>query len=642
MSDFSEQVVAKYKNRWSALSRLLHADRSFSGGERHSAFLNLEGKRFADISAVTGFDFAEDGRALVTDDWDFDGDLDVWVTARTAPRVRLLENGSENAGGFLFVRLHGNGTTTNSEAVGARCEVWLEGDERPLTRSLRAGDSFLSQASAWLHFGLGHEPQIARVVVHWPAGQREEFSGLESGGRYLLHQGQSQAKRWNPPVKMTTAQAKPLLLPEESERARIVLPRASLLPLLQTKEGEMIAGSDLQGPVLVNLWSRTCSSCLNELKEWTENSPRFKEAGLRVLALNVDEVSQPGTVSETQGFLNEFNFPYPSMATNEDTLQRLDLFQRSFLDRWLPLPVPCSFLLDSHGKAAVIYKGPTTTETLLADLALLNADPEALRKAGTPFSGRWAEEAPFVGPKKYIAQLLDHKKLSDTERYYERYLAVERQLPEPPTGPMVEALKILANIGSQRGNLNAAVAYLEEAVALVPQAPDLRVLLKDAQEKASKAPLENSLEILLAQVKREPKNGKVHLALGDAYRENGKPAKAVESYKNALRNEPELFVAAGRLAWMLATHPSPEIRDPKTALGLANRLMSLNGGVPDPNFLDLQGIAFAANGDYTAAVENARAALEILKEESPYKKAVRLRLSLYQEEKAYYERGSSK
>lgn len=641
ISDFNEQAVAKYKHRWSALDRLLHADRSFSGGERHCAFLNVNGEHFVDISAVTGFDFAEDGRALATEDWDHDGDLDVWVTARTAPRVRLLENTSQNPGVSLFVRLHGNGTNTNPDAVGARCEVWLAGDDHPLTRSVNAGDSFLSQASSWLHFGLGDKPQIERVVVHWPAGKREEFFGLKNGGRYILHQGKSLAKPWTPLKKIIAAPASPLVLPPEPEQARIVLPTPLLLPLLQTNNGETIADSQLEGATLVNLWSHTCSSCLDELKEWTAATPQFKAAGLRVLALNVDQVSQPGTPTAAQKFLEEIEFPYPAKATNEDTLQRLDLFQRSFLDRWLPLPVPCSFLINSKGKAVVIYKGPASAKTVLADLPLLNADSETRRKGATPFSGRWADAPPLAGPKSYVAQLLDHKMLADTKRYYERYLAVERKLSTASIGPMVESLKTLAAIASGRGDFNTAVTHLKEAVNLVPQAADLKALLAEAEDKSKTTRPNKALQALLDRVATEPTNGKAYLDLGDAYRSIGNPAKAVESYKNALRNEPKLFVAAGRLAWILASHPSEEIREPKAALELANRLMALNEE-PDPNFLDLQGIALAANGDYATAAENARTALTLLKGDSPYKKAVQFRLGLYEKEQPYYEGAASK
>ena len=64
--------------------------RSFSGRERNRLFLGTPTGNFADASAVTGIDFPDDGRGVATLDWDHDGDLDVWITNRNAPRLRLL------------------------------------------------------------------------------------------------------------------------------------------------------------------------------------------------------------------------------------------------------------------------------------------------------------------------------------------------------------------------------------------------------------------------------------------------------------------------------------------------------------------------------------------------------------------------
>ena len=65
----------------SEAGRLLHRwvrqGRSFSGHERNCCFLNTGGQ-FADISGVSGIDFADDGRGIGLTDWDHDGDLDAW------------------------------------------------------------------------------------------------------------------------------------------------------------------------------------------------------------------------------------------------------------------------------------------------------------------------------------------------------------------------------------------------------------------------------------------------------------------------------------------------------------------------------------------------------------------------------------
>ena len=639
ITDFSPARVQQYKNGWGALSRLLHADHSFSGDEKHSAFLNLDGKRFADISALSGFNFAEDGRALITDDWDLDGDLDIWVASRTAPRLRLLENKSNNDGKALFIRLHGNGTTSNLDAIGAKCEVWLKGDEKPIIRTLKGGDSFLSQTGSWLHFGLGQKASISKVIVHWPAGKQEEFTGLVAEGRYLLHQGASKAKLWTKSLSKKIARHTPLQLPFESDEARIVVLTPKLIPLLENQKGTAIAEDMIKGPTLINLWSHTCPSCLHELKEWTNNVGKIKSNGLNIIALNTDLTNDVDN-QEAANFISKIGFPFKSFTTNGDTLQRLDLFQRSFLDRWIPLPVPTSFLLDKNGKVVVIYKGPVTTDTIIADMKLLDAPAETLRHHATPFNGLWVSPAPFSSPKRYIKQLLDHQKVNDTERYYKRFVDVELRLPNPPTAPVVEGLKTLASISSHKKDFNQQVNYLKQAVALVPQAKDLQTLLQKALFSANQTE-KKSLENLLAKVAAEPKNGKAHLALADLQRAKGLAAEAVESYKNALKTDPSLSIAAGKLSWLLATHTNPKVRHPQMALSLANRLMEMNGG-KDPNFFDLQAVALAANGDFKAAIEKTNSALKLLKEGSPYKRGIETRLKLYKVDKPYFEKIEAK
>ena len=61
-------------------------------------FLNLGGESFADASAVLGFDLEQDSRGIGLCDWDHDGDVDIWMTNRTAPRLQFLRNENAAAG----------------------------------------------------------------------------------------------------------------------------------------------------------------------------------------------------------------------------------------------------------------------------------------------------------------------------------------------------------------------------------------------------------------------------------------------------------------------------------------------------------------------------------------------------------------
>ena len=91
--------------------------RSWSGHERNNCFANLGQGSFADVSFVSGLDFADDGRAVAVVDWDGDGDLDLWLRNRTGPQLRLLRNDHPGTGHFLALRLEG--TDSNRDAIGA-------------------------------------------------------------------------------------------------------------------------------------------------------------------------------------------------------------------------------------------------------------------------------------------------------------------------------------------------------------------------------------------------------------------------------------------------------------------------------------------------------------------------------------------
>ena len=109
---------------------MLLQGRSFSGRERNVAYLNLgkstrsetatnDAEQFANVSGAIGIDFPDDGRGLVKVDWDGDGDLDFWISNRSAPRLRFLRNDIPQNKNSISLRLTGNGTSSNRDAIGA-------------------------------------------------------------------------------------------------------------------------------------------------------------------------------------------------------------------------------------------------------------------------------------------------------------------------------------------------------------------------------------------------------------------------------------------------------------------------------------------------------------------------------------------
>ena len=116
-----------------AISKLVREGRSWSGNERNCCFLNIGGVRMADVSAVSGLDFADDGRGVALTDWDQDGDLDILTTNRGAPRLRFLQNNLGNRNNYVALRLVG--TTCNRDAIGARATVEVRNEKESIPHS---------------------------------------------------------------------------------------------------------------------------------------------------------------------------------------------------------------------------------------------------------------------------------------------------------------------------------------------------------------------------------------------------------------------------------------------------------------------------------------------------------------------------
>ena len=86
--------------------------------------------------------------------------------------------------------------------------------------------------------------------------------------------------------------------------------------------------------------------------------------------------------------------------------------------------------------------------------------------------------------------------------------------------------------------------------------------------------------------------------------------------------------ARNNLAWILATSPNPDARNPKRALELATGL-NADTGNKVPQVLDTLAAAQAANGEFNKAVQSASLAISRLKTAPELRKAVEKRLNLY-------------
>ena len=114
---------------------------------------------------------------------------------------------------------------------------------------------------------------------------------------------------------------------------------------------------------------------MRELAAFARTRQQFEDAGVDIVALNVDDVDDPRSGSaKAKEALRQLDFPFQSGLASPRLVDNLDILMRGVFDRHPPLPVPMSFLVDADNRLAVVYRGPVDPAQILADLKLLGSD----------------------------------------------------------------------------------------------------------------------------------------------------------------------------------------------------------------------------------------------------------------------------
>ena len=161
----------------------------------HNQLLHNQGEgRFVDVSALAGPEFSrlDVARGAAFGDLDNDGDMDIVVTninaaARVLLNQQIAPGGGAGASHWLEVSLRSS--AGNRFGIGARLGLVRAGLPT-IWRRARTDGSYLSANDARVHFGLGADARIDSLIVQWPDGSSESFTGVAPDRIVTLTRGQ--------------------------------------------------------------------------------------------------------------------------------------------------------------------------------------------------------------------------------------------------------------------------------------------------------------------------------------------------------------------------------------------------------------------------------------------------------------------
>ncbi|MEP7270884.1 MAG: TlpA disulfide reductase family protein [Acidobacteriota bacterium] len=157
--------------------------------------------------------------------------------------------------------------------------------------------------------------------------------------------------------------------------------QSSQLPvaLVRTKTVEAISADDFRGliayhrgnVILVNFWATWCAPCVKEIPEIVRLQEKYKERGLRVIAVSMDEPEE--LESNVRPFVNK---RFPAFVSYLCKEAEHDKFA-SVIDPAWDETMPTNFLIDRTGKLRVTLTGGKTYEEFEAAVTpLLQESPK--------------------------------------------------------------------------------------------------------------------------------------------------------------------------------------------------------------------------------------------------------------------------
>ncbi|MGO9113846.1 MAG: tetratricopeptide repeat protein [Thermoguttaceae bacterium] len=195
------------------------------------------------------------------------------------------------------------------------------------------------------------------------------------------------------------------------------------------------------------------------------------------------------------------------------------------------------------------------------------------------------------------------------------------------------------NLGStlaERGQVDEAIIHFQKALEIKPDYVEAHNNLGGVFDL--KGRLDEAIVEFQKALKIKPDNAGTsrNLALAQSQRE--RTLKALGQRREAIRSRPDDVALLNDVAWMLATNPNASVRNGREAIELALRAWKLSGG-KKPTVLGTLAAAYAEAGRFPEAVQTARKAIDLAKQqnEPAVAESIRAKIRFYEAGTAFRE-----
>lgn len=140
--------------------------------------------------------------------------------------------------------------------------------------------------------------------------------------------------------------------------------------VLRDATGEDVSFKNLlgKGPVLLNFWALWCEPCKQEMKAFKGVVERFKEAGVSMVAINVDKVK---SVAKVRAYVTTQDLNFPVLLDPDGAIAR-DVFSMESL--------PYSVILKPDGSVYKKHVGFTPGDEVKTEQELLELVEQLKKK----------------------------------------------------------------------------------------------------------------------------------------------------------------------------------------------------------------------------------------------------------------------